>query len=55
MIVTVLTAAYMLLAPEGKRGITDWERTQLRKTVLAGAGAAVLLRFVVTCTARTRR
>lgn len=54
MIVTVLTAAYMLLVPKGRWDLTAWEKRQLRTTVLASVGAAVLLRFVVRCTARTR-
>lgn len=54
MIVTALAAAYMLFVPEGRRAITEWEKNQLRKNVLMGAGLAILLRFVVKYTVRVR-
>nr|WEG69735.1 protein m41.1 [Mastomys natalensis cytomegalovirus 3]WEG69875.1 protein m41.1 [Mastomys natalensis cytomegalovirus 3]WEG70015.1 protein m41.1 [Mastomys natalensis cytomegalovirus 3]WEG70155.1 protein m41.1 [Mastomys natalensis cytomegalovirus 3]WEG70295.1 protein m41.1 [Mastomys natalensis cytomegalovirus 3] len=53
MIVTVMTAAYLALAPSGKIPLTDQDRLELRKDLIASIIVTSLLYLTLTPTVRT--
>ncbi|AFX83364.1 b41.1 [Murid betaherpesvirus 8] len=54
MIVTLMVAAYTLLAPRGRLPLPEWEKRALRKNLVAGIAVAGLL-YAVTSSGRRIR